>query len=120
MAEKLVVGQMLWLVPPDRQQSPGWVTVEKIGRKWAFVSGRRKVDALTLESERTGFGHDTHGTFYLTQEEWREEERRRKMWRTIRGNIDLSPPDDISTDAIRQAAALLGITLPDGVSNGGD
>lgn len=110
---KLSVGQQLWCVQPDRRDgAPRWVTVTAVGRKWATIDGRRRVDASTLASEPTGFGHGVHGIYYRTKEEWEVEQERRVIWRTIRDNIDYAPPDDISTAAIYQAAALLGIELP--------
>lgn len=121
MAEKLVVGQKLWYVPGDRHsptQRPHEVTVASVGRKWATLTNRTRVDMGTMQVEYTGYGW--HGQCWLSRAEWEAEEYRQRAWRLIREAIGYrDAPSDISTDAIRQAAALLGITLPeDGVSNG--
>lgn len=112
MAEKLTVGQKLWYVPREKRNV--WqareVTVEKIGRKWASISHGRRID---LEDWRVDGGqYSSPGRCYSSKEAWDAERARNMIWRTLRDNIDHTPPEGITTDAIRQAAALLGIQLP--------
>ncbi|MFL7901593.1 hypothetical protein ACJ41P_10700 [Azospirillum argentinense] len=120
MAEKLVVGQKLWRAPIDRRDGePRWVEITHVGRRLATVEQFERIDAHTLVPEICRNGGFVRNRFYRTKEEWEVERERTAIWRTLRDNIDHYPPADISTDAIRRAAALLGITLPDdGVSNG--
>lgn len=114
MAEKLQVGQKLWYVPADGRDAhrSRYVTVTSIGRKWADldINSRVNLETLWMEARR---GYPSNGQCYVSKEAYEEEVGRQRLWRSIRDAIGWSAPSGITTDAIRQAAALLGIQLPD-------
>lgn len=114
MAEKLTVGQKLWYVPSDSRyvRQACDVTVEKVGRKWANISHGRRIDLDDWCVD--GGGYASPGRCYASKEAWKAERERRKAWDDLRTGFGYqSVPDHITTAAIRQAAALLGIQLPD-------
>lgn len=46
---KLEVGQQLWYVPRNgRRRAEGYVTVLKVGRKWAQLDCRERINIETL------------------------------------------------------------------------
>lgn len=113
MAEqpKLVVGQKLWYVPNRARECPLEVTVEAVGRKWATIDRRNRISVETLEAD--GAGYSSPGRCYLTRREWEDEQERLAAIRAFRSRVgEWSWGKGITTDAIRQAAALLGIELP--------
>ena len=103
------VGWKLWYVPIRRHGEPCEVTVTKIGRKWAELDNHHRLNMETMMVMRG----DYHcGDCHASQAEWEAQQERHKIWRVFRDNIDYAPPGDVTTDAIRQAAALLGIAMP--------
>jgi len=78
---KLVVGQKLWYVL-NYQPTPQYqVTIEKIGRKWAQLSGCRKerVDIETLRVD--GGKYNSPGQCYLTKEDYDNQIKLEDAWR---------------------------------------
>lgn len=53
--QKLVPGMQLYLVSNSNRTAPKFVTVTKVGRKWATIDDRHRVDLKTLEVESGGY-----------------------------------------------------------------
>lgn len=122
---KLSVGQELVLDTGARET---WrVVVQKVGRKWADIGNpavmnfrddlRINMDDMSVGSKE---GRDPWGwRCYLSHEAMQAEkdaERRQKAerdaWIEFRNKMPHSKPPHVTTDAIYQAASLLGIELP--------
>ena len=110
---KLTVGQQLWYAPYERRNTPGYVTVVKVGRIWATMSGgsRISLDDLTLESPKYGIG----GQIYLSRDLWVVDVRKNKAWFALREKLQCAyqVPANVTEAQIREAAALLGIVIPE-------
>ena len=107
MTANLKVGQELWYVPPRGWGQPRIVTVAKVGRKWAHLNNGRRIDVTNLYADSCvpGFGQ-----CHLSVDDFLREEKRRAAWRALRDAMSRRPFDrSISLDAIRQAAAMLGM-----------
>jgi len=46
---KLAVGQKLWLVPTRGYGHEREITIERVGRKWAYFDRDRRLDPTTLK-----------------------------------------------------------------------
>lgn len=109
----LKVGQELWLVPrePRRRTSACFVTVKKIGRKWAEIDGPcwggYRIDVNTLAVD--GRGYTSPGQCYVDKAAWDFEALRQDTWMQLvrfMGNR-YSPPEGVSTEDIKQAIRLM-------------
>lgn len=66
--KKLKVGQKLWFVPSyGRRAKPYEVEVVKVGRKWAYINGRRRIHIESLVVD--GGDYQSPGCCYLSKEE---------------------------------------------------
>jgi hypothetical protein len=108
----LTVGQTLWYVPRElRFQKPSEVTVQKIGRKWAQVDYRLRIDVQTLIAD--GGDYSSPGRCYLSREEYEAELARRDAWRDFCKLLRWSrQPRAATIEAIEQAQILLGLKRP--------
>lgn len=77
----LTVGQELWFVPGHRGGHSHYVTVQKIGRKWAEVGKRLRIDLETLIADGGDFM--SPGTCYLSKEEHEQAVERSARWTRI-------------------------------------
>lgn len=102
------------MVPTQRYVgSPGFVTVTKVGRKWAELSARGyRIDKTTLIID--GAGYTSPGRCYLTKDEHTAEENMRQAWRKLRDFIDrkYSPPHGITVESVEAALHMLGYSEP--------
>lgn len=113
MADReLQVGDVLWYVPSDKRwDKPHAVTVEKVGRVWADLGRRFRIDKRTLVVD--GRGYTSPGRCYWSKAEWNGIAERCKAWDHIKEAIRYGgPPDGVTIEAIQAAANLLGVTLP--------
>lgn len=107
----LVVGQKLWFVPYSRRDAEREVTVEKVGRKWATTERGLRLDLVTLVADAGGF--TSPGRAYLDRAAYEAEVERQKAWQTLVCQLrhSFATPRDVSIEAIREAARLLGVQL---------
>jgi hypothetical protein len=83
------------------------VTITKVGRKWLhFGNGYRACRTSSAVYQ----GDDHCGYLWLSLDAYNTKMERAKIWSSIRNGLAWNPPDSISTDDLRKAAALLGIT----------
>ena len=101
------VGDVLWVVFDGQPGRTG--TVEKIGSRWGTF-GDRKGTRFDLETLRIDGGQcSAYGRVWLSKEEWEAEDVRECAWRHFRNAVTRYsyPPDDLTTDDIRQMLAIL-------------
>jgi hypothetical protein len=103
----LTVGQKLWYVPSERRDKPFEVTVENVGRKWAKIGYRLRVDKETLWAD--GGEYSSPGRCYLSEEDYLRELDFNATWTRFRmkvGNM-YYPPSGIDKSAIITARRVL-------------
>lgn len=106
----LAPGMVLFYVPSHRYGQPREVTVERVGRKWAYLSGNNgRVDVETLIVD--GGQYSSPARCYGSREEWEADTERGKTWALLARKMPYSPPEGVDTDDIKKAAELLGIDV---------
>lgn len=88
--------------------APGFVTVTKVGRKWAEISARGyRIDKETLAID--GGGYTSPGRCYLTKDEHDAAENLRRAWSKLRDYVDrkYTAPEGVTVDAIEAALRVL-------------
>lgn len=111
---KLTVGQQLWWVPNHCRHSdkPKFVTVEKVGRKWAQLSSNDRIDVVTLVADGNGHGYTSPGSCYLTREEYESKLAKNRAWLKLHTFIESrsyrGAPDSVTLENIEAAGKLLG------------
>ena len=104
----LRVGQRLWFVPNDRRSgAPYEVTVEKIGRKWALIGYRRRIDVETLKVD--GGNYTSPGQCYEDRAAYETEVALQSAWSDFQQKVRSawSVPEGVTMDEIRAAYAAL-------------
>ena len=105
----LKVGQQLWYVPSDiRFRKPEFVTVTKVGRKWASLNWRGyriSIDDLRVD----GDAYSSPGQCYLSKEEYDQAMERQSAWKALYDLMRWQSvcPDGVDIADIRQARSLL-------------
>lgn len=104
----LTVGQKLWCVPSQRRGSPHEVTVEKVGRKWAYIGYSDRIDVETLVMD--GGQYSSPGTCYVSQKAYKDEIKLIQIWNAFRRLVDHHHiPKGITVERIQEAQKILGI-----------
>lgn len=112
---KLTVGQQLWWVPARYRtgEQPCYVTVEKVGRKWAQLSNQYRIDVTTLEPDSKGYS--SPGECYLQREEYESKVAISYAWGRLRkfmeSRIWSGAPDGVTLENIEAAGNLLGFKV---------
>lgn len=108
---KLEIGQKLYLVYSDsRRGNSREVEVEKVGRKWAELSGyggRVSIEDLSIDG---GAGYSSPGRCYLSQEDYEGVLLLNKSWRDFTEDLKYRPAG-ITVDIILQARIVLGMEI---------
>lgn len=106
MSEKFTVGQELYYVPGDqRWYKPCNVQIEKVGRQYLTIKGRR--NRVNIESMRD---ENYAGTYYLSKEDYETKQAVDEAWVKFTKRIDThkwKAPDGIGLEQIEQAGKLL-------------
>jgi hypothetical protein len=103
----LIVGQKLWFVPSDRRGNPYKVTVEKVGRKWAYIGSRLRIDIETMWAD--GGEYSSPGRCYFSQEDHAREVSLIAAWHSFRQKLDHFhyPPKGIDESIINHVIKAL-------------
>lgn len=111
MTAELKVGQKLWWVPNKRWGGPQReVTVEKVGRIWAHLNERNRIDKQTLIAD--GGEYSSPGRCYLSKAEYDEYIERVTTWNVFAATVRYKEmPDGVTVADITEAAKLLRIEL---------
>jgi len=107
--EKLTEGQILWWVPQSQRHAlPREVTVTKVGRKWAQLDNRERIDLETLVADGGGFS--APGCCYLSQEHHEGVMALHKAWDGLKRDLEYkSVPTGVTAADIAAARQLLGL-----------
>lgn len=100
-------GQMLWFVPAYMKSDGYEVIVVKVGRTWANLSNRRRIDIKTMIVD--GRGSASPGVCYLSQTDYQKRTELNAAWSVFHDEIrnQWEPPAGVTIDDINQARALL-------------
>ena len=106
----LQVGQKIYWVPNKRNQMVEQeVTVEKVGKKWATISGGRyRIDIETLRAD--GGNYSSPGCCYLDRMAYDAELEASRTWDKFRQSIGFHPLKGVTATDIQQAMILLKIS----------
>ncbi|GBG14593.1 ethanolamine ammonia-lyase [Novimethylophilus kurashikiensis] len=105
---KLTVGQKLWWVPHQlRFNNPREVTVEKVGRVWAYLDNHQRIDVETLRVD-AGEGAP-RGRVYLSEAEYLRETELRDRWSALKRALSdiYVIPEGVTPEDIAAATKLL-------------
>lgn len=109
---KLVEKQKLWFVGSgNHARTRGEVTVHSVGRKWAEITGayRCRIAIDTLIADAAGFS--SPGRCYLSQADWLAQEGPKLAWQSLRSQLPMACPKELSYDDIVAAGKLLGFDV---------
>lgn len=106
-------GDQLWFVPggaPTIETEPSWVTVDKVGRGYAYHNGGQKIDLKTMTGE-SGWFRRPH-QYFSPIKRWRKVEAAQKASDSFKWNVERAQfHRGLSVTTIRVVAAELGIDL---------
>ncbi len=103
----LKVGQKLWYAH-KRGSVKKWVTVLKVGRKYATMEGCDPINLSDLSGKADAYG--SHGKCYLDREEYETRCRADRLYQKLRNSLGWVR-GDIAAEDIIAAAKLLRISL---------
>jgi hypothetical protein len=104
------LGQKLWFVPTGRSYAAREITIEKVGRRWAyFDNGSKRCDVATLVVDAHGYA--APGALFESEEIYKANISREIAFSSLRQRLGYRPEQGVSEQDIRQAARLLGISL---------
>ncbi len=102
----LFVGNSLWWVSNYNAKTQEAVTVTKVGRKWATLSNRHRINVDTMAVD--GGEYVPPGRCYSSRAAYEQEAMASAAWDALRRDIqDAKRPDHVTMDKIFLARALL-------------
>jgi hypothetical protein len=108
----LSVGQQLWWVSNQRWAGPNkYVTVAKVGRKWATLECGKRIDMQTLVAD--GGDYSPSGYCVLSKEAHEAECERQRVWQEFHRRSSHNAPDGLTVEEIEAFAAKCGIEMPE-------
>ena len=110
---KLTVGQELLYVPAYHRKKPRMVKVIKVGRRWATLDNRSRIDMQTLEAD--GGDYSSPGRCYNSPEEYEEHLRLYSLYGRLKDGLGWIPRVGVTSDDVLQAAKLLRVGLSKGI-----
>jgi hypothetical protein len=82
-----------------------WVTVEKIGTKWAKLG--RNMGRINKRTWRVDDGsYSSADTCYASEEEWKAQMAADKAWSTWRCNLAYARPRHVTVEDVAQLVEL--------------
>lgn len=107
---KLAVGQELfWQGLGNYRHNNCLVTVTKVGRKWAELSNRHRIDMVTLSAD--GKGYSSPGACWLSQAHYEAKVITGTAFTNLKNKMRFQPSDGVTIQDIYEAAKLLRIEL---------
>lgn len=82
----LQVGQRLYYVPSQGRITPSFVTVAKVGRKWATLDSGRRINLETLRAD--GGGYSSPGSCWESKQAYEAEVALRDAWSGFKRRMD--------------------------------
>lgn len=104
----LQAGQELWFAPKSRGGGIArWLTIERVGRHWAYSTMRHRINVHTLEVNEPKFG--CVGQCYLRREDHDAEQALKLAWFQFRLEVNrhLSVPERVTPEVLIQVQQLL-------------
>jgi hypothetical protein len=104
---KLEVGQKLWFVPNERRGKPYETTVTKVGKKWASIGYRIRIDIETMWAD--GGKYSSPGRCYFSEQEYLVEMSLFNKWQEFKIKLDrlFYPPKGIDESVIDHMINML-------------
>lgn len=106
------VGQKLWWVgsPLCGYPNQAEVTVVKVGRKWADLNNRQRIDIATMRAD--GNGRSSPGTCYTSQKEYEDRQKLMEEWERLRKWMAnrYSIPPAMTVEKIKSVWDTLGVS----------
>jgi hypothetical protein len=101
----------VFVVPSDHRGNPFTADIIKVGRKWATLdSNAVRFDIKTWRID--GGAYSSPGTCYPNEQEYNDQQELKKMWASFKQEIYYaSMPHELTIEAIKKAAMLLGVDL---------
>ena len=111
--EKLTEGQKLWWVPlRSRYSKEKEVTVLKVGRKWAQLDNRERIDIETLVVDAGQYS--PNGCCYLSRDAYEQEYALGKAWEKLKSDLQYKQiSNGVTISDIDAARKLLGLPSND-------
>lgn len=109
---KLQEGTELWWVPSNQYRAKEPVTVIKVGRKWAELSNRFRIDLETMEGDG-GKGYSSPGKAWQSQADYEAYMAIQTAWNDLRNDIYKlwrSPPN-VTVEAINSLRRQIGLEV---------
>jgi hypothetical protein len=109
-ARPLYVGQKLFYVfgragRIDPSPRTTWVTVEKIGTKWATLT--RNMGRINKKTWRVDDGnYNTSDTCYASEEEWKDQVAADKAWSAWRYNLSHIRPRRMTAEDVERLVEM--------------
>lgn len=96
---KLFSGQQLYFVPSNGRDKPYWITINRVGNKWATVSRGLRVNVDTLWVD--GGKYASPGRCWYSVEAHEAEVRREGAWRALQNVVRYGgPPETLDESQI--------------------
>lgn len=101
------VGDELYWVPRQSYGKRGTVSVEKVGRIWAYLSNRYRVDVKTLEADGGGFS--SPGRCFTSEAEYLRHTAAWDAWQKFQQRVSHSYgfPPGMTLEKIHAMTELL-------------
>jgi len=101
----ITLGQELWFVRSDHQRTAHKLTVTAVGRKWATMSDRSRLDMATMRME-----DPRHGCVYLCEGDYLRERENKDAWNRLLTvfRCTYAPQPGVEARHIAEARKLLG------------
>lgn len=109
----LTVGDHIFRVSTScHSRQPEYRKIVKIGRKWAITENSWGVqEKVSLENLRADGGQYTSpAIYYLTEEKYKQEIEKSKIWDTLRNKFIYKTPG-ITLEQMREIAKILGMEV---------
>lgn len=104
---KYRAGQQIWYVR-DGATTGGYITVERIGRRWLYCDGRIELDRKTLK-QKSPRGFAVLGQGWVSHVEFERHLARHNAWRHLRRQVQdkWTAPNSVTLEQIQAACDLL-------------
>ena len=105
------IGDTVFVVYGNGRNATYNATVEKIGRKWATLSGHHpKMDIETWTL--WGGQYASPGSCYRNEKEYKDKVLISKTWAEFRSRLAYLQPPNVTVQRIREIAKEFGIDIP--------
>ena len=103
----LFKGKKLFWVANNNARIQADVTVLSIGRKWASLSNRERIDIKTLEAD--GRGYSSPGKCYESREAYELSIETQKAWSKLYNGLTWALPSGMTLEKINEIRSILSL-----------